>query len=77
MSKIIFSDKDKHIGKVLFIVEGIKTEINLLHKIFTRIFDYQYEKLDRLDKYKPYNKKENPLSSIFVINTDLPVLKTR
>lgn len=63
-------NKDKKIGKVLFIVEGIKTEINILYKIFTNIFDYQYEKLDRLDRYKPYNKKDNPTSSIFVINTE-------
>jgi hypothetical protein len=70
MSKITFADNEKRIGKVLFIVEGIKTEINILHKIFTNVFDYQYEKLDRLDRYRPYNKKENPLSSIFVINTE-------
>lgn len=70
MSKITFADNGKRIGKVLFIVEGIKTEVNILHKIFTNVFDYQYEKLDRLDRYRPYNKKENPLSSIFVINTE-------
>lgn len=70
MSKVIFADNNKRIGKVLFIVEGIKTEINILHRIFTKIFDYQYEKLDRLDRYRPYNKKDNPLSSIFVINTE-------
>lgn len=61
--------KNKRIGKVLFIVEGIKTEINILRNIFTQIFDYQYEKRDRLDKYVPYNKKENSTSSVFVINT--------
>ncbi len=70
MSIINLSLNNKKIGKVLFIVEGIKTEINILHKIFTNIFDYQYEKLDRLERYKPYNKKENPTSSIFVINTE-------
>ena len=70
MRKISIASSNKRIGKVLFIVEGIKTEINILHKIFTNIFDYQYEKLDRLDRYRPYNRKENPLSSIFVINTE-------
>jgi len=70
MSKIVFANNNKRIGKVLFIVEGIKTEIKILYKIFTNIFDYQYEKLDRLDRYRPYNKKDNPLSSIFVINTE-------
>lgn len=70
MSKVKLAPKNKRIGKVLFIVEGIKTEINILHKIFTNVFDYQYEKLDRLDRYRPYNKKENSTSSIFVINTE-------
>lgn len=70
MSKIELAPKNKRIGRVLFIVEGIKTEINILHKIFTNVFDYQYEKLDRLERYRPYNKKENPTSSIFVINTE-------
>lgn len=70
MSKIKLAPKNKRIGRVLFIVEGIKTEINILHKIFTNVFDYQYEKLDRLDRYRPYNKKENATSSIFVINTE-------
>lgn len=70
MSIVNLALNNKKIGKVLFIVEGIKTEINILHKIFTNIFDYQYEKLDRLERYKPYNRKENPTSSIFVINTE-------
>lgn len=75
MSKITFADNGKRIGKVLFIVEGIKTEVNILHKIFTNIFDYQYEKLDRLDRYRPYNKKENPLSQVFVINAEKSNIK--
>lgn len=69
MCRITFADENRHIGKVLFIVEGIKDEIYLLNKIFTCIFNYQYEKIDRLERYKPYNIKENPTSSIFVINT--------
>lgn len=68
MSNITFN-KDKRIGKVLFIVEGLEDEMYILHKIFTQVFDYQYEKLNRLSKYKPYNVKNDPHSSIFVINT--------
>lgn len=68
MSSITFN-KDKRIGKVLFIVEGLEAEMYILHKIFTQVFDYQYEKLNRLSKYKPYNVKDDPHSSIFVINT--------
>lgn len=69
MMKINFASSDKHIGRVLFIVEG-NDEIKILYRIFTKIFDYKYEKLDRYDKYKAYNTKDNPLSSIFVINTE-------
>ena len=32
-------NKDKRIGKVLFIVEGEKTEFLILRNIFTTIFD--------------------------------------
>jgi hypothetical protein len=70
MSKTVIFNSKKKIGKVLFIVEGISDEIYILNKIFTCIFDYQYERKNRLDQYKPYNMKENPSSSIFVINTE-------
>lgn len=62
-------NKKKSIGKVLFIVEGTDDEIFILRKIFIKIFDYQYEKLNRLGTYFKYNSKDNPLSSVFVINT--------
>ena len=62
-------NKEKKIGKVLFIVEGLKTEFILLHKIFKNIFGYTYEKLDRNGKYRKYSSKINEHSSIFVINT--------
>lgn len=70
MNKVINFNKEKKIGKVLFIVEGIDDEMCILHKVFTRIFNYEYEKKDRMGKYKHYNVQENPLSSIFVINTE-------
>src|SRR5699024_1213705 len=62
-------NKDKRIGKVLFIVEGERTEFLILRKIFTTIFDYQLETEKRNNKYNIYNKKDNPLSSIFVVNS--------
>ncbi|CAH1201537.1 hypothetical protein PAECIP111893_01647 [Paenibacillus plantiphilus] len=62
-------NKDKNIGKVLLIVEGLRTEFYLLHKIFTRIFNFQYEKLDRMLKYGKFNEQEGIQSSVFVINT--------
>lgn len=73
MSSNILLNKNKRIGKVLFIVEGEDDEIRILHKIFTKIFDYKYEKLDRSAKYykyEPKDKTENSTSSIFVINTE-------
>ena len=68
-TKKISFNKEKNIGKVLIIVEGKKTEPFLLRKIFSGLFDFQCEIYDRTEKYKKYNKKEDILSSIFVINT--------
>lgn len=69
-------NKSKGIGKVLFVVEGEDTEFYILRKIFTQIFDYQCEELSRNSKrvgglkYRKYNNKINPFSSIFVVNTE-------
>lgn len=35
-------NKDRHIGRVLFIVEGSKTEFNIMRRIFCNIFKYEY-----------------------------------
>ena len=61
-------NKDKSIGKVLYIVEGSKTEKFLLWRIFTGIFDYQFEVKTRDHPYQIFNRKDNPYSKIFVIN---------
>lgn len=61
-------NKDKNIGKVLYIVEGPKTEKFLLWKIFAHIFDYQFEAITRDHPYQIFNKKDNPYSKVFVIN---------
>lgn len=63
-------NKDKSIGKVLFIVEGGWTEPYILRKLFTVIFDYQLETILRDKGYKKYNSKENPTSQVFVINAE-------
>ncbi|MGL5576141.1 MAG: hypothetical protein ACRDCW_11420 [Sarcina sp.] len=63
-------NKNKSIGQVVFIVEGQKTEPNILRNIFTNIFDYQYETSIRGKKYKQYNNKENPFSRVIVINAE-------
>ncbi|MCT4663012.1 MAG: hypothetical protein N4A40_14235 [Tissierellales bacterium] len=69
MNKDIVINKNKKIGKVLFIVEGQTDEIYILRKIFTSIFDYQCQSIERAGKYRPSNLKDNPSSSVFVVNT--------
>ncbi len=63
-------NKTKSIGKVLFIVEGGWTEPYILRKIFTTIFDYQFETILRAKGYSKYNSKENATSQVFVINAE-------
>lgn len=63
-------NKNKSIGRVLFIVEGGWTEPYILRKIFTTIFDYQFETILREKSYSKYNSKENATSQVFVINAE-------
>ncbi len=62
--------KEKSIGKVLFIVEGEKTEPYILWKIFCKIFDYQLETNLRGRNYKIYNSQTNPDSRVYVVNAE-------
>lgn len=66
----IHVNKEKSIGKVLFIVEGSWTEPYILRRIFTTIFDYQLETKLRGKKYQKYNSKENSTSQVFVVNAE-------
>lgn len=63
-------NKEKSIGKVLYIVEGGKTEAILLYRIFCDILDYQMETILRDKGYHKYNSKENFTSQVFVINAE-------
>lgn len=63
-------NKEKSIGKVLFVVEGPKTEKYLLWKLFAKVFDYQVEAITRGKPYQIYNRKDNPYSKVFVINAE-------
>ena len=63
-------NKNKSIGKVLFIVEGGRTEPYILHRIFITIFDYQVETKLRGKPYHKYNSKENATSQVFVVNAE-------
>lgn len=63
-------NKGKSIGKVLYVVEGGKTEPYLLHRIFCDILDYQLETILRDKGYRKYNSKKNATSQVFVINAE-------
>lgn len=61
-------NKDKRIGRVLFIVEGSKYEFSLLKKIFVDIFQYEYiEK--RRNKPDRFIGSKDSYSRVAVINT--------
>lgn len=62
--------KGKRIGQVLFIVEGEKTEPNLIYKVFSGIFGYQMDRLYRNGTYRVFHKTDDPHSKITVINTE-------
>ncbi len=70
-------NKEKTIGDVVFIVEGDKTEVNLLHCMFTNIFHYKFiskvrngKKKDNIKKYKGIDN-----SYIVVVNTNSTHIK--
>lgn len=62
--------KNKRIGQVLFIVEGLKTEPNMLYKVFSEIFGYQMDRLFRDGVYRRYHRTDDPYSRITVINAE-------
>ncbi len=59
-------NRDHNIGSVIFILEGSKTEFDLLEKIFVNILGYQLEQLRRTKGYILRGK--NPYSKIIAIN---------
>jgi hypothetical protein len=68
MNKIVLN-KNKSIGKVVFVVEGDKKEHTLLGHIFEKILDYSVVDVKRnRTPYSKYVSKINPDSRIFVIS---------
>ena len=62
-------NKDKSVGRVLFIVEGGKTEFALLRRIFCNVLGYEYiEK--RRDRATFFRNRNISTSKIAVINTE-------
>ena len=61
-------NKQKNIGRVLFIVEGSKSEFVILRKIFCDILQYEYiEK--RRNQPDTFQSKNSSFSRVAVINT--------
>lgn len=61
-------NKDKHIGRVLFIVEGSGFEFNLMRQIFCTVLNYEYiEK--RRNRPNTFKSKNDSHSTVAVINT--------
>lgn len=72
-------NKNKTIGKVLYIVEGAKREINIIAKIFLNILEYdEVISLNRYgkSKYRIFSKKELPNSQILIINSETSNIST-
>jgi len=70
----IIINKDKNIGRVIYVVEGEKKEFNLLKLIFTKIFDYSFVEVKGRNKLIPqtavvYKSKKNINSKIFVVES--------
>lgn len=62
-------NKEKNIGKVVYIVEGARRELTLLSHIFTNILDYSVVVAPRKDlPYLKYESKKNKLSRVFLIS---------
>lgn len=69
MGMLMKINKDKSVGRVLFIVEGGKTEFSLLRRIFCNVLGYEYiEK--RRNKANFFRSRNISTSKIAVINTE-------
>lgn len=61
-------NKGKHIGRVLFVVEGSRTEFTILKRIFCRLLGYSY--IEKRRGQLPYFKDaEDRFSQVAVVNT--------
>lgn len=66
-------NKGKNVGKVLYIVEGEKREINIIANIFLNVLCYEEViSINRNGKrkYRTFSKKANPNSQIVIINSE-------
>lgn len=61
-------NKDKHIGRVLFIVEGSRTEFSILRQIFCNLLGYSYVE-KRRNRPTYFASTNDRFSKVGVINT--------
>ncbi len=62
-------NKNKRIGTVIFVVEGNKTEIELLKRLFSDIFDYTFISSNRDGDRLKFKSKIDKYSIIYVFNS--------
>lgn len=68
MKYSVHLNKDKNIGKVVYIVEGARRELTLLSHIFSSILDYSVVIAPRKElPYVKYESKRNRLSRVYLI----------
>ena len=62
--------RDRTIGQVLFVVEGFKTEPNLIYRVFCKIFGYQMERFGPHGECEKYHRQADPDSRVMVVNAE-------
>ncbi len=61
--------KNKRIGRVIFVVEGNKTEILLLKRIFVDILGYNFISENRVDQHLKFVSNKDNYSVVYVMNS--------
>ncbi len=69
-------NKNKRIGTVIFVVEGNRTEIDLLKKIFSDILDYSFVSENREGKKIKFKSKTDKYSMVYVFNSENSNIKS-
>lgn len=69
-------NKNRRIGTVIFVVEGNKTEVNLLKKIFSEILDYTFVSENRDGKRMKFKNRHDKYSVIYVFNSENSNIKS-
>ncbi len=69
-------NKNKRIGTLIFVVEGNKTEIELLKRIFSDILDYNFLSENREGKKIKFKSKLDKYSTVYVFNSENSNIKS-